>query len=136
MVSALCRMRIALIVADAIRALETSARFEDRIEATALFGDLATIAGDAIESIMKASFDPRSIVISKAMQSTRPPWDFPHPSPSQMFVPFRGKVGALRERPLVHGRTFASVWRNTAAIVWRPNRGRGLGSFPTLPRRG
>ena len=57
----------ALIVADAIRALETSARFEDRIEATALFGDLAAIAGDAIESIMKASFDPRSIVISKDM---------------------------------------------------------------------
>jgi hypothetical protein len=30
-----------LIVAGAIHALETSARFEDRIEATALFGDLA-----------------------------------------------------------------------------------------------
>lgn len=92
----------ALIVADAIKGLGR-ARFGERVEVLMLFGDLAAIAGDAVEAIMAASFDQQSLVLSKAVQSTRPPWDFPHPTPRQIWTPYRDKCGSLRERQLVHG---------------------------------
>lgn len=109
----------AIIVGDAIRALNTEARFDAACEVLPLFGDLAGIAGDAVDAILCASFDPRSIVISKAMQGTRPAWDFETPSPYQMFVSFRDRAGAIRSRPLVHG-----VDAEGDLVELAPNRGR------------
>ena len=57
----------ALIVAGATDALgDAPARFTDRAEVLGLFGDLAGIAGDAVDAILAASFDQRALVISKA----------------------------------------------------------------------
>lgn len=88
----------ALAVSAAIAALDTEARFVDRVEVLPLFGDLAGIAGDAVSAIMRASFNPQAIVLSLAAQGARPKWDFAHPVPRRMFVPTRTKP-----RPLVYG---------------------------------
>jgi hypothetical protein len=93
----------ALIVSDAIRDLKTSAHFNDAREVLPLFGEWRGIAVDTVAAIMSAVFDPRSIVISKAAQSTRPKWHFECPKPYRMMIPFRDAAGANRERPLVHG---------------------------------
>ena len=93
----------ALIVGAAIRALDTFAQFEDRVEVMPLFGDLVGIAGHAPEAIMSASFDPRSIVISSATQGSRPKWRFDDPAPRQVFVEALNERGELRAMPLVHG---------------------------------
>jgi len=122
----------ALIVSDAIRDLDTSARFDCLDEALALFGDLAAIAADAAASIMQASFDPRSLVICKAAQSMRPDWEFRHPIPRQMWTQFRDSAGALRERPLVHG---DDADGDTIAIVpKRTARSRGVYDLDASPR--
>ena len=109
----------AIIVADAIRALGTEARFEDASEVAPLFGDIVAIAGDAVASIMVASFDPRSIVISNATMGTRPKWKFDHPTPYQMFVQERNARDELRSAPLVHG-----IDADGVAIAIKKNRGR------------
>lgn len=109
----------ALAVADAMAALGTEARFNDAAEVAPLFGDLAGIAGDAIKSIMVASFDPRSIVISNATMGTRPKWQFEHPTPYQMFTQERNAREELRSAPLVHG-----IDADGVAISIRKNRGR------------
>jgi hypothetical protein len=109
----------AVRVGDAVHSLDDYARFKDRADVLALFGDLAGIAGDAVDAILKASFDQRSIVISKAVQSTRPKWDFETPTPYRMMVPFRDAAGALRERPLVHGTDDAGD-----IVYLHPRRGR------------
>jgi hypothetical protein len=124
----------ALIVADAISALDTVARFNDASEVLPLFGDLAAIAGDAALAIVGAVFDPRSIILSKAIQSTRPKWDFECPTPYRMTVPFRDAAGAMRERPLVHGTDAAGD-----VIYLQPRRGRaairdGMYDYATSPR--
>lgn len=85
----------ALIVADAIRALDTSARFDHVEDALALFGEFAGIALDAARAIVRASFDPRALVISCATMGSRPKWKFEHPHPYQMFAPSLGAPRAL-----------------------------------------
>lgn len=77
----------ALIVADAIKALDTSARFADVEDVLPLFGDFAGIAGDAARAIASATFNVQAIVISNAALGKRPCWDFDHPTPLQMFAP-------------------------------------------------
>jgi hypothetical protein len=109
----------ALIVSDAIRDLETLARFNDASEVLPLFGDWRGIAGDAVTAIMSAVFDPRSIVISKAAQSSRPKWHFECPTPHRMTIPFRDAAGALRDRPLVHGTD-----ADSDIVYLQPRRGR------------
>lgn len=91
------------VIAYAIEMLPSASRFDDRIEVEALFGDLAAIAGDAIDAIMYATFNPRAIVLSKAILGSRPKWDFEHPTPYRMTLQFRDAVGSLRERPRVVG---------------------------------
>jgi hypothetical protein len=92
----------ALVVADAIAALDTSARFNDAEDVSMLFGEWAGIAGDATASIMMAVFDPRSIILSKAIQSTRPKWDFECPTPYRVFIPCADGADG-RPRAMVHG---------------------------------
>lgn len=78
----------ALIVADAIRALDTGVRVGKTIDDTlALFGDFAGIAREAARAILGSTFDQRSIVMSCAAMGTRPKWQFEHPAPFQMFAP-------------------------------------------------
>lgn len=89
----------ALIVGDAVHLLDSFASFEERHQAAPLFGGLVAIADDAISAILCASFDPRSIIISNAIQSKRPKCDFEQPAPRQQFLQTR--VG--RPRGLVHG---------------------------------
>lgn len=124
----------ALIVADAIGAIGTVATFDHADEVLPLFGDLAPIAGNAVDGVMSASFDPRSIVISNATMGTRPKWKFDEPTAYQMFSEFRDDAGAIRRRPLVHGVDAAG---DVVAIL--PNRGRavardGMYSYAMAPR--
>jgi hypothetical protein len=124
----------ALIVSDAIRDLETSARFNEASEVLPLFGEWRGIAGDAVTAIMSAVFDPRSIVISKAAQSSRPKWHFECPTPYRMMIPFRDAAGAHRDRPLVHGTD-----ADGDIIYLQPRRGRaamrdGVYDFTMSPR--
>lgn len=124
----------ALIVADAISALATDARFTDAADVLPLFGEWQGIAGDAVAAIMSAVFNPRSIVLSKAIQSTRPKWDFEAPTPYRMMIPFRDAAGAMRERPLVHGTD-----ANGDIDYLQPRRGRaamrdGVYDFAMSPR--
>jgi len=90
----------AIKVADAMRALGTVAKFDHVADVEPLFGDLVEIAGDALGSIMVATFDPRSIVISNATMGTRPKWKFEHPTPYQRFAQTHA---AGRPRPMVFG---------------------------------
>jgi hypothetical protein len=62
----------ALAVADAIKAIGTSATFDRVVEVEPLFGDLVAIAGEATRAIMISSFDPRSLVISNGTMGSRP----------------------------------------------------------------
>ena len=120
----------ALTVGDAVHTLADFARFTDRAEVLPLFGDLAGIAGDAVDAILAASFSPRSLAISMAMQSSRPRWEFSHPVPHQQFLPSTGG----RPRALVHG---TDADGDTAYI--EPRRGRaalrdGLYDYAMSPR--
>ena len=124
----------ALIVADAIGRLDTAGRFADDVEASAMFGDLLPIAGDAVASIAMAVFNPQSLVISKATMGTRPKWQFELPTPYQMFREFGDPVGAVRKRPLVYG-----VDADGDLVEILPNRGRavardGFYSYAYSPR--
>jgi hypothetical protein len=90
----------AIAVAEAIRALDTEARFADVEDVLPLFeDDIAGIAHEAARMIARSVFDPRSIVISCAVQGTRPKWRFELPTPKQMFAPSIG--GA--PRAMVYG---------------------------------
>lgn len=109
----------ALVIGAAIDALDQEARFSDPAEVLGLFGDLAGIAGDAVGSILKASFDQRAIVMSKATLGSRPAWEFERPTPYRVMVPFRDKAGAVRERPMVHGTDAAGD-----IVYLQPRRGR------------
>lgn len=109
----------AIVVADALRVLNTDAHFNDAKEIVPLFGDLAAIAEGAIASIMCASFDQRSLVISNATMGTRPKWQFEHPTPYQMFTQERNARDELRSMPLVHG-----IDADGTAIAIKKNRGR------------
>jgi len=93
----------ALLVADAIRSLDTRARFQDRVEVLPLFGDFAGIAGDAVDAILGASFDQRGLVLSHATMGSRPAWAFELPSPRQRFYEARNAAGAVRCYPVVLG---------------------------------
>jgi hypothetical protein len=111
----------AIIVADAIRDLDTEARFGHRVEVLPLFGDLAAIAGDAVDAVMSATFNPRAIVISKATQGTRPKWQFDEPEPRQVFVEARNARGEVRPMAVVHG-----VDADGDLIAMKKNRGRAF----------
>lgn len=89
----------ALRVADAIKALDRVARFEDVEQALALFGDIAPIATEAARMIQRSTFDPQSLVISYATRGSRPKWNFENPTPCQLFAP----TLTGRPRPLVYG---------------------------------
>lgn len=124
----------ALIVADAIAAISDEARFEDADNLRKLFGDLVAIADDAIASLLTAQFNPRALIIGKAIVGTRPPWDFECPTPYQMKATFRDVIGALRDRPVVYG---TDAHGDTVMLM--PNRGRavardGLYDFSMTPR--
>jgi hypothetical protein len=106
----------AIIVADAIRDLDTEARFGHRVEVLPLFGDLAAIAGDAVDAVMSATFNPRAIVISKATQGTRPKWQFDTPEPRQVFLQTKTKP-----RPLVYG-----IDAEGDLVAMKRNEGRAL----------
>lgn len=108
----------ALIVADAVAAISDEARFEDAENLRKLFGDLVAIADDAIASLLKAQFNPRALIIGKAIGGTRPPWDFECPAPYQMKATFRDSTGALRDRPVVYG---TDAQGDTVMLI--PNRG-------------
>jgi hypothetical protein len=90
----------AIIVADAIRALDTASSVGETVDdALALFGDFAGIAHEAARAILRTTFDQRSIVMSCAAMGTRPKWQFELPTPKQMFAPSIG--GA--PRAIVYG---------------------------------
>jgi hypothetical protein len=91
--------RDALIVADAIRALDTEAHFDHVEDVLALFGEFESIAHDAARSIVRSSFDPRALVMSCSTMGSRPKWKFEHPHPYQMFAP----AITGRPRALVYG---------------------------------
>ncbi|MBR2117684.1 MAG: hypothetical protein IJ935_03225 [Afipia sp.] len=124
----------AVIVADAVGKISDEARFEDADNVGKLFGDLVAIAEDAIASLLKAQFNPRAMIISKAIGGARPPWDFECPTPRQMKATFRDSIGALRDRPVVYG---TDAQGDTVMLM--PNRGRavardGLYDFRMSPR--
>lgn len=118
----------AITVAAAMKGIDTKATFKHLADAAPLFTglvldgeliDARAIAGDAMRSIMLASFDPRSIVISNATMGTRPKWKFEHPTPHQMFSQERNARGELRAIALVHG-----VDSDGYEIAIKKNRGR------------
>ncbi|MCS3499319.1 hypothetical protein M2189_001720 [Bradyrhizobium japonicum] len=85
-------------VAVAIGNLDTEVRLANRSEALRLFGEFASIAGDAVTAILSSTFNPQAIVVNNAAQGKRPNWRFDRPKPHQRFVPTAG-----RPRPLVYG---------------------------------
>lgn len=93
----------AVVIGAAIDALDQQAHFEDRDDVLRLFGEWAPIAGDAPDAILKASFDQRAIVMSKATLGSRPAWEFEHPTPYRMVINYRDPKGAMRERARVIG---------------------------------
>jgi hypothetical protein len=111
----------AIIVADAVRALGEDAHFEDRVEVLMLFGDLAAIAGGAVDAIMSATFNPKAIVISKATQGSRPRWEFEMPVACQMFFEARNSRDELRTYPIVHGTDAGGD-----VVMMKKNRGRAF----------
>jgi hypothetical protein len=91
-------------VAEALRGLDNCARLADVDDARCLFGGaIRPIAGEAIASLMTASFEMRTITLKHAVMGTRPEWYSDHPTPAQLKVAYRDARGWLRERPLVHG---------------------------------
>jgi hypothetical protein len=111
----------AIIVADAVRKLDEDARFNDRVEVLPLFGDFAAIAGNAVDAILSASFNQQAIVISKAMQSSRPKWEFELPVPCQMFFEALNARRELRTYPIVHG-----LDAGGDLVMMKKNRGRAF----------
>ena len=109
----------AIVIGAEIDALDQEARFEVRDDVLRMFGEWAPIAGDAADAILKASFDCRAIVMSKATLGSRPAWEFEAPTPYRMMLPFRDANGALRERPMVHGTN-----ENGDVEYLQPRRGR------------
>jgi hypothetical protein len=121
-------------IASAIALLDTRATFAEREEVLPLFGDLAAIAGDGVDAIMQSIFDPRSLVMCHAVQSTRPKWEFETPSPYAITISERNAAGAYRDRARVVGVDAAGE-----VIDLKPNRGRaamrdGLYDLAFAPR--
>lgn len=119
-------------IAAAIALLDTRATFTEREEVLPLFGDLAAIAGDGVDAIMQSLFDPRSLVMCHAMQSTRPKWEFETPSPYPITISERNAAGAYRERTRVVG-----VDGDGEVIDLKPHRSaraRGLYDLAFAPR--
>ena len=121
-------------VSAALEKLETQIPIASAADARGLFGDLALIAEPFIETLMTSTFNSQAIVISKAIGGTRPKWEFEQPTPYQMKTEFRDALGALRDRPLVHGTD-----ENGDVIFLLPNRGRaaqrdGMYDYASAPR--
>lgn len=93
----------AVVIGAAIDALDQEARFEVHDEVLRMFGVWAPIAGDAADAILKASFDCRAIVMSKATLGSRPAWEFEAPTPYPVMVEERNARGELRSRSRVVG---------------------------------
>ncbi|WP_315728795.1 hypothetical protein [Bradyrhizobium sp. SZCCHNS2015] len=124
----------ALVISEAIDDLPGDVPFEHRADVEVLFGEWLPISGDAVDVIMRSTFDQRSLLISHAVQGTRPKWAFEQPVPYQIKTPFRDANGSLRERPRVVGFDDAGDLVDLA-----PNRGRkamreGLYSLYLEPR--
>jgi hypothetical protein len=111
----------AILVADAVREITERAKFDHVVEVLPLFGDLAPIAGAAVDAIMCATFNSQAIVISKATLGTRPRWQFDMPTPAQMFFEARNSRDELRTYPIVHGIDDAGD-----VVMMKKNRGRAL----------
>jgi hypothetical protein len=106
----------ALAVAAAIDDLDTEARFADRVEVLPLFGDFAGIAGDALDAVMCASFNPQALVVACGAQGVRPKWKFETPKARQRFSPT-----ATKPRPLVYG-----IDADGDLVEMKKNRGRAF----------
>lgn len=124
----------ALTVAAAIERIADDARLPDSGEALGLFGDLAAIAEDCVPPLLAASFNPRGIVISRAIAGKRPPWEFETPTPYEMRVETLDGRGSLRSIALVHG-----IDADGDIVAMRPNQGRavardGMYSYAMAPR--
>ncbi|WP_022722961.1 hypothetical protein [Rhodopseudomonas sp. B29] len=109
----------ALIVAAAVRALDTEARFASYADAEVLFGEFLPIAGDAVAAITVATFDPRGVVISSAVMGSRPKWKFELPAPRQRFYEMPNARGEVRRHPIVLGTDAAGD-----VVMLKKNRGR------------
>jgi hypothetical protein len=119
----------AVTIGAMLRSMQTEARFAHHLDARELFGDIAPIAGDAVDAMTRATFNPQALVISHAVQSTRPKWQFCTPAPARQFVPTAG-----RSRALVHGTD-----RDGLIVYLEPRRGRaamrdGLYDLAMTPR--
>ncbi len=124
----------AVLVAAAIERVDDVATFNDDANVFGLFGDLAPIAGECIAPIRSAQFNPRALVISKAISGTRPAWKFEHPTPYQMRREIIDPRGAVRHAPIVYG-----IDADGDLVEMKPNRGRavardGMYSFAFTPR--
>jgi hypothetical protein len=124
----------ALAVAAAIQRLDDRGHLPDIDNALGLFGDLAPIAATCAASLLVADFNPRALVISKAISGGRPAWQFEQPTAYAMTVEFRDPQGAIRRRPLVHG-----VDADGVEVAMLPNRGgraqrKGMYDFDMAPR--
>lgn len=114
----------ALIVADAIKALERDASFDHFADVHSLFGEWAPIAGGAPAALLMSTFDPQALIISCGTQGTRPKWAFDTPTPRQQFA-----QTATKPRPIVHGTD-----RNGDVIEIRPIRKTGKYPLTMRPR--
>jgi hypothetical protein len=124
----------AIKVAAAIERVADEARLPDSGEALGLFGDLAPIAEDCAASLLVASFNPRAIVISRAIAGQRPVWEFETPTPYPIHRQERSAAGSLRDVLLVKG-----LDADGDLVEMKPNRGRaverdGMYSYAMAPR--
>lgn len=122
------------VVASAIERIDAVARFDSRLQVTPLFGDLASIAGDAYAALMRATFNPQALIVSHGIMGTRPRWQSAAPRPYQMKYEFRDKAGSLRTRGVVYGTDDSGD-----VVMLAPNRGRaamtrGLYDLAMAPR--
>lgn len=124
----------ALIVAAAVRALPTEARFEDRDHVAKLFGEFAPIAGDAISALSVAIFNPRAMVISCAALSRRPSWEFEHPAAYPVKTVYHDAGGAVRERVVVHGDVAGAVVELKPMALRGRAAMKGLYDIEAMPR--
>jgi hypothetical protein len=124
----------AVVVADAIAALPRDVPIASIDDARNLLGEFAAIGEVAAQSLLKATFDPQSLVISFAIRGGRPPWRFEMSVPRETRYEFRDAVGSLRTRSYVEGYDDAGD-----LVLLHPNRGRaamtrGLYDFARAPR--
>lgn len=123
----------AVTICAAVRALDASARMASEDDARNLFcGALSGLGEHVLSSLMVATFDLRSIVISHAVMAKRPPWQFDLPTPLPMSIEYRDALGAVRERLLVHGLDQDGCL--VEVMPGRTKKARGVYDLDQLPR--